>query len=55
MFQKLTILSKAKGCKVWDMDNREYIDMSVMGGYKYIWYGHSRLMSLFLKQSRMEI
>ena len=22
--------SKAKGCRVWDMDNREYIDMSIM-------------------------
>ena len=23
--------SKAKGCKVWDLDNNEYIDMSIMG------------------------
>ncbi len=23
--------SKAKGCKVWDMDGEEYIDMSIMG------------------------
>ena len=23
--------SKAKGCKVWDLDGREYIDMSIMG------------------------
>ncbi len=23
--------SKAKGCKVWDMDGNEYIDMSIMG------------------------
>lgn len=23
--------SKAKGCKIWDLDDREYIDMSIMG------------------------
>ena len=23
--------SKAKGCKVWDLNNREFIDMSIMG------------------------
>ena len=23
--------SKSKGCKVWDLDNNEYIDMSIMG------------------------
>ena len=23
--------SRAKGCKVWDMDGNEYIDMSIMG------------------------
>ena len=23
--------SKAKGCKVWDLDHNEYIDMSIMG------------------------
>ena len=26
-----TYYSKAKGCKVWDMDGKEYIDMSIMG------------------------
>ena len=23
--------SKTKGCKVWDLDGREYIDLSIMG------------------------
>ena len=23
--------SKAKGCRVWDLDNREFVDMSIMG------------------------
>ena len=23
--------SKSKGCKVWDLDGREYFDMSIMG------------------------
>lgn len=33
--------SKAKGCKVWDMDGKEYIDMSIMGiGTNSLGYGH---------------
>lgn len=32
--------SKAKGCKVWDLDGREYIDMSIMGiGTNTLGYG----------------
>ena len=33
--------SKAKGCKVWDLDGHEYIDMSIMGiGTNILGYGH---------------
>jgi glutamate-1-semialdehyde 2,1-aminomutase len=33
--------SKAKGCKVWDLDNIEYTDMSIMGiGTNILGYGH---------------
>jgi glutamate-1-semialdehyde 2,1-aminomutase len=33
--------SKAKGCKVWDLDGIEYIDMSIMGiGTNILGYGH---------------
>ena len=33
--------SKAKGCKVWDLDNKEYVDMSIMGiGTNILGYGH---------------
>jgi glutamate-1-semialdehyde 2,1-aminomutase len=33
--------SKAKGCKVWDLDGKEYIDMSIMGiGTNVLGYGH---------------
>ena len=33
--------SKAKGCNVWDMDGKEYIDMSIMGiGTNILGYGH---------------
>jgi glutamate-1-semialdehyde 2,1-aminomutase len=36
--------SKAKGCKVWDLDNREYIDMSIMGvGTNILGYGHPEI------------
>lgn len=33
--------SKAKGCRVWDLDGREYVDMSLMGiGTNTLGYGH---------------
>jgi len=33
--------SKAKGCKVWDLDSNEYTDMSIMGiGTNILGYGH---------------
>lgn len=33
--------SKAKGCKVWDLDGKEYIDMSIMGiGTNTLGYGN---------------
>lgn len=33
--------SKAKGCHVWDLDGKEYIDMSIMGvGTNILGYGH---------------
>jgi glutamate-1-semialdehyde 2,1-aminomutase len=33
--------SKAKGCRVWDIDGREYIDMATMGvGTNTLGYGH---------------
>ena len=36
--------SKAKGCKVWDLDNNEYIDMSIMGiGTNLLGYGHEEV------------
>lgn len=36
--------SKAKGCKVWDLDGREYIDMSIMGvGTNTLGYGHDEV------------
>ena len=37
----LSYFSKAKGCKVWDLDDRELIDMSIMGiGTNTLGYGH---------------
>ena len=33
--------SKAKGCKVWDLDGNQFIDMSIMGiGTNTLGYGH---------------
>lgn len=33
--------SKAKGCKVWDLDGREYCDVAIMGiGTNTLGYGH---------------
>jgi glutamate-1-semialdehyde 2,1-aminomutase len=36
--------SKAKGCKVWDLDGNEYTDMSIMGiGTNTLGYGHDEV------------
>jgi glutamate-1-semialdehyde 2,1-aminomutase len=36
--------SKAKGCMVWDLDGREYCDMSIMGiGTNILGYGHEEV------------
>lgn len=33
--------SRAKGCKVWDLDGNEFVDMSIMGiGTNILGYGH---------------
>lgn len=33
--------SKAKGCQVWDLDGKEYVDMAIMGiGTNTLGYGH---------------
>ena len=38
--------SKAKGCKVWDLDGNEYVDMSVMGvGTNTLGYGNAEVDS----------
>ena len=36
--------SKAKGCKVWDLDGKEYTDMCIMGiGTNTLGYGHEEV------------
>ena len=36
--------SKAKGCKIWDLDGNEYTDMSIMGiGTNILGYGHQEV------------
>ena len=36
--------SKAKGCKVWDLDGKEFIDVSIMGiGTNILGYGHDEV------------
>jgi len=36
--------SKSKGCTVWDLDGKEYIDMSIMGiGTNTLGYGHEEV------------
>ena len=36
--------SKAKGCKIWDLDGREYTDVSIMGiGTNILGYGNDEV------------
>ncbi len=45
-----TYFSKAKGCRVWDLDGKEYIDMSMMGiGTNILGYGHPEVDDAVLK------
>ena len=42
--------SKAKGCKVWDLDEKEYIDMSLMGvGTNILGYSHEEIDEAVIK------
>jgi glutamate-1-semialdehyde 2,1-aminomutase len=42
--------SKAEGCKVWDLDGNEYIDMSIMGiGTNSLGYGHPEVDEAVLR------
>jgi glutamate-1-semialdehyde 2,1-aminomutase len=42
--------SRSKGCKVWDLDGREYIDMSIMGiGTNILGYGHPEVDEAVIK------
>jgi glutamate-1-semialdehyde 2,1-aminomutase len=42
--------SKAKGCKVWDLDGKEYIDVSIMGiGTNVLGYGHDEVDAAVMK------
>lgn len=42
--------SKAKGCRVWDLDGREFIDMSIMGiGTNILGYGHPEVDEAVLR------
>ena len=49
--------SKAKGCKVWDLDGNEYTDLSIMGiGTNILGYGHpevDKAVSKVVKQGNM--
>lgn len=39
-----TYFSRAKGCRVWDLDGREFIDMALMGvGTNTLGYGHDEV------------
>lgn len=41
---------RAKGCKVWDLDNREYIDMASMGiGTNILGYSHPEVEEAVIK------
>jgi glutamate-1-semialdehyde 2,1-aminomutase len=45
--------SKSKGCKVWDLDGREYVDMSIMGiGTNTLGYGHPEVDEAVMKTVR---
>ena len=45
--------SKAKGCRVWDLDGKELIDMSIMGiGTNVLGYGHDEVDAAVMETVR---
>jgi glutamate-1-semialdehyde 2,1-aminomutase len=45
-----TYFSRARGCKVWDLDGNEYVDAGMMGiGTNILGYGHPRVDEAVLK------
>lgn len=45
--------SKAKGCRIWDLDNREFIDMGLMGvGTNTLGYGHPEVDEAVMRTVR---
>jgi glutamate-1-semialdehyde 2,1-aminomutase len=45
--------SNSKGCKVWDLDGKEYIDMSIMGiGTNTLGYGHPEVDEAVIRTVR---
>ena len=45
--------SRAKGCKVWDLDGKEYTDVSIMGiGTNILGYGHEEVDEAVMKTVR---
>ena len=47
---------RAKGCSVWDLDGRHFIDMSIMSvGTNLLGYGNEEVMLRFEKLSIKEI
>ena len=45
--------SKSKGCKVWDLDGREYVDMSIMSiGTNILGYGHPEVDEAVIRTVR---
>ena len=45
---------KAKGCKVWDLDGNEFIDMSIMGiGTNILGYGNPEIDEAVMKTVRL--
>jgi glutamate-1-semialdehyde 2,1-aminomutase len=45
--------SKAKGCKIWDLENQELLDMTIMGiGTNTLGYGHDAVDSAVLDTVR---
>ena len=46
--------SKAKGCKIWDLDGKELIDMSIMGiGTNTLGYGNDEVDNAVLKTVKL--
>ena len=49
------VLSRAQGCRVWDTEDRQYLDMTMAWGSALVGHGHPRVVAAATNQARRAV